>query len=105
MDTLIEDLKNGIREEQNKELKEEIFNQYRQCSKWDNARFGWKKSRFELANFDNGFVQDMLQKYDILYVDYLRFYCEVRNDEDFYSDKIEDIEAFIDEKLKTARRA
>ena len=92
---LIEDLKNGLIKERNEAIKEEIYAQYGRHG----AGFDEKKSRFELADVKNAFVQNILQTYDITYEEYLRIYCEVRNDGFFYPDEIEDIDALIDEKL------
>jgi len=92
---LIEDLKNGIKEE----IKQKIYERYTQCARWDNASFDAKETRFDLADFDNEFALDTIRYYGISYEEYLRFYCEVRNDGLFYPDEIDDVDAFVNEKL------
>lgn len=97
---LIEDLKKGIREE----IKKEIYERYTKCARWDGAGFDEKKSRFELADFDNEFVQEILRTYGISYAEYLRIYCEVRNDGFFHPDEIDDVDAFVYEKSVQEKR-
>jgi len=100
----MEDLKNGLIKERNEALKEEIYARYSRYARWGNVSFDGKNSRFELADFDNEFTQEMLQKYDITYIEYLNIYCEVRNDGFFYPDEINDIDVFVKGKLRKVRQ-
>ena len=97
---LIEDLKRGLAAE----LKEEIYGEYIRRARWDREEFEGRKSRFELADLDNAFVREMMEKYGIGYREYLEIYCEVRNDGFFSPDEIEDVEAFVKEQLSRFKR-
>ena len=92
---LIEDLKKGFETE----LKEEIYGEYSRRARWDREETWGRNSRFELADSDNDFVREMMEKYGIGYREYLEIYCEVRNDGFFSPDEIEDVEAFVKEQL------
>jgi len=95
---LIEDLKKGLEAE----LKEEIYGEYSRRARWD--REECRNSRFELADLDNAFVREMMEKYGIGYREYLEIYCEVRNDGFFSPGEIEDTEAFVKEQLSRFKR-
>ena len=91
-----DDLKVGI-------LSKEIADEFVRRTRWDIVSMVDHDTRDDLANFDDGFVQQMLGVFEDkgkAYIEYLKIYLKVIAYSDFPPNELPESEEFIEEKCK-----
>ena len=85
-------------------MEEMIFHEFSNRSRWDNVSFSEHRTRYDIANYDDDFTQEILAPFKnkaSAYKEHLKAYLHILECGDFYpEDLVEDKEAFIQEKLK-----